>query len=155
MALLSGLTRMPLSLLIPRKTHEPPGFSGQSRGNYGSDNLPRLSRSLRKLFKSMLRIKRNDHVVVLSGKNRGKRGKVLQVIPEEGRVRVEGLNLVKRHMRRSQSNPQGAILSKESPLPLDRVLPICPACNKGVRVGFKVSQDGTKSRICRRREESF
>ncbi len=103
----------------------------------------------------MFRIKRDDHVVILSGKNRGKRGKVLEVMPEAGRVRVEGLNLVKRHMRRSQNNPQGAIISKESPLPLDRVLPICPKCNKGVRVGFKMAQDGSKNRICRRCEESF
>ena len=66
-----------------------------------------------------------------------------------------GRELVKKNMRRSESNPQGAILSKEVPLPLDRVIPVCPRCNRGVRVGSKVLPDGSKSRICRRCGESF
>jgi large subunit ribosomal protein L24 len=103
----------------------------------------------------MARIKRDDQVMILGGKNRGKKGKVLHVIPASGRVVVEGLNLIKKHVRRSQENPQGAIISRESPLPLDRVQPICPRCNRGVRVGFKVLGDGSKTRICRRCEESF
>ena len=103
----------------------------------------------------MFRVKRNDQVVVLSGKDRGKRGKILSVFPEQNRVTVEGLNLVKRHMKRSQINPQGAIVSRESPLPMDRVVPVCPRCNRGVRIGFKVSPDGTKGRICRRCQESI
>ncbi len=103
----------------------------------------------------MFRVRRDDQVTVLSGKDRGKRGKVLRVFPEEGRVLVEGLNLFKRHMRRSQLNPQGAILSREGRLPLDRVAPICPRCNRGVRVGSKRLEDGTKSRICRRCGEAF
>lgn len=103
----------------------------------------------------MFRVKRNDQVMVLSGKDRGKKGKVLHLFPEEGRLTVEGLNLVKRHIRRSQANPQGAILSRESRLPLDRVMPVCPRCNRPVRVGFKPLPDGTKTRICRRCQESF
>ena len=103
----------------------------------------------------MFRVKKSDQVVVLSGKDRGKRGKVLSIAPAFGRVTVEGLNLVKRHMRRSQVNPQGVILSKENPLPMDRVAPICPRCNRGVRVGFKLQQDGAKVRVCRRCQESF
>ena len=98
---------------------------------------------------------KNDQVVVLSGRDRGKRGKVMRIAPEFGRVTVEGLNLVKRHMRKSQNNPQGAILSKEAPLPMDRVAPICPRCNRGVRIGFKLQPDGAKIRICRRCEENF
>ncbi|MBI3333186.1 MAG: 50S ribosomal protein L24 [Candidatus Omnitrophica bacterium] len=103
----------------------------------------------------MFRVKRDDQVVVLSGKNRGKKGKVLRVFPAEGRLTVEGLNLVKRHLRRSQTNPQGAVISRESPLPLDRVMPVCPRCSRPVRVGFKALADGTKARICRRCEENF
>ena len=103
----------------------------------------------------MFRIKRDDQVMVLSGKDRGKKGKVLRIAPEVGRVTVEGMNLVKKHVKRSQLNPQGAIISRENPLPLDRVVPVCPRCNRGVRVGFKILSDGTKSRICRRCEESF
>ncbi len=103
----------------------------------------------------MFRVKRDDQVVVISGKDRGKRGKVRRVLPADGRVVVEGLNLVKKSMRRSESNPQGAILSKESPLPLDRVIPICPRCNRGVRIGSKQLEDGSKLRVCRRCGESF
>ena len=103
----------------------------------------------------MFRVKRNDQVMVISGKDRGKKGKVLQVFPADGRVIVEGLSLVKRHIKKSQANPQGAILSKESRLPLDRVLPVCPRCSRSVRVGFKLLSDGTKTRICRRCQEAF
>lgn len=103
----------------------------------------------------MFRVRHNDQVVVISGRDRGKKGKVLRVFPEAGRLTVEGLNLVKRHLRRSQNNPQGAILSRESPLALDRVIPVCPRCNRGVRVGFKWLSDGTKTRFCRRCQESF
>ncbi|MBI3322971.1 MAG: 50S ribosomal protein L24 [Candidatus Omnitrophica bacterium] len=103
----------------------------------------------------MFRVKRDDQVLVISGKDRGKRGKVRRVFPEDGRVVVEGMNLVKRHMRRSEANPQGAILSKEGRLPMDRVIPVCPKCNRGVRVGFKILQDGSKQRTCRRCGEGF
>ena len=103
----------------------------------------------------MFRVKRDDQVLVISGKDRGKRGKVRRVFPEDGRVVVEGMNLVKRHMRRSEANPQGVILSRESRLPMDRVIPICPKCNRGVRVGFKILQDGSKQRTCRRCGEGF
>ena len=103
----------------------------------------------------MFRVKRNDQVVVISGKDRGKKGKVLRLFPEAGRLTVEGLNIVKKHLKKSQTNPQGAILTRENPLPLDRVMPVCPQCNRPVRVGFKVVADGSKSRVCRRCQESF
>lgn len=103
----------------------------------------------------MFRVKRNDQVVVISGRDRGKKGKVLHMFPGARRGIVEGLNLVKKHLRKSQANPQGAILSKEAPLPLDRLMPVCPRCNRGVRVGLKVLSDGTRARICRKCEESF
>ena len=103
----------------------------------------------------MFRVKRDDQVVVISGKDRGKKGKVRRVFPADQRVVVEGLNLVKKSTRRSESNPQGAILSKESRIPLDRVMPVCPRCNRGVRVGFKTAQDGSKSRVCRACGEGF
>ena len=103
----------------------------------------------------MFRVKRDDQVQVISGKDRGKRGKVRRLFPVDQKVVVEGLNLVKKSTRKSEANPQGAIVSKESRLPLDRVMPVCPRCNKGVRVGFKVAQDGSKARICRKCGEGF
>lgn len=103
----------------------------------------------------MFRVKKDDLVLVISGKDRGKKGKVRRIFPEDERLVVEGLNLVKKSTRRSEANPKGAILSKEARLPLDRVMPVCPRCNTGVRVGFKVAQDGSKTRICRKCGESF
>ncbi len=103
----------------------------------------------------MFRIRRDDQVRVISGKDRGKTGKVRRVMPEDGRVVVEGINVYKKAMRKSEANPQGAILSRECPLPLDRVMPVCPRCNKGVRVGSKRMQDGSRVRICRACGESF
>ena len=103
----------------------------------------------------MFRVKKDDQVMVISGKDRGKKGKVRQLFPVDDRVVVEGINIVKKSTRRSEANPQGAILSKESRLPLDRVMPVCPRCNTGVRVGFKTAQDGSKSRICRKCGEGF
>ena len=103
----------------------------------------------------MFRVKKDDQVVVISGKDRGKKGKVRRVFPADERVVVEGLNLVKKSTRRTEANPQGAIIAKESRLPLDRVMPVCPKCNRGVRVGFKQAEDGSKSRICRACGESF
>ncbi len=103
----------------------------------------------------MFRVKRNDQVVAISGKDRGKKGKVLTIQTERQRAVVEGLNLVKKHMRKSQNAPQGSIVSRENPIPLDRLLPVCPKCNRGVRVGFKSEPDGSKTRVCRSCEESF
>ena len=103
----------------------------------------------------MFRVKRDDQVEVIAGKDRGKKAKVRRIFPDEGKVVVEGLNLMKKTMRKSQENPQGAIVSKESRLPLDRVMPVCPKCNQGVRVGFKTAADGSKSRICRKCGEGF
>ena len=103
----------------------------------------------------MFRVKRDDQVLVIAGRDRGKKGKVRQVFPADSKVVVEGLNMVKKATRKSEANPQGAILSKESRLPLDRVMPVCPRCNRGVRVGFKVAGDGSRTRICRRCGEGF
>ena len=103
----------------------------------------------------MFRVKRNDQVVVIAGKDRGKKGKILRVFPEDGRLTVEGLNLVKKHLRKSQSNPQGAILSREARIPSDRVMPVCARCNRGVRVGFRRLADGTKVRFCRACQEAL
>ncbi len=103
----------------------------------------------------MFRVKKDDQVQVISGRDKGKKAKVRQIFPVDGRVVVEGLNMVKRHMRRSEANPQGAILTREARLPLDRVLPVCPRCARGVRVGFQTQPDGSKARICRRCKESF
>ena len=98
----------------------------------------------------LARIKKNDSVMVIAGKERGKIGKVLHVFPEENRAVVERLNVVKRHLKpRGPQNP-GGILEKEAPLHLSNLMPMCERCNAPVRVGSRKLDDGSKARVCRR-----
>ncbi len=97
-----------------------------------------------------MRIKTNDTVVVLSGKDKGVQGKVMSVDLEAGKVTVEGVNEVKRHVRRSQRNMQGGRLSKNMPVPAGKVMFVCPACNKPARVGYKFDENGKKVRFCKK-----
>jgi large subunit ribosomal protein L24 len=100
-----------------------------------------------------LNVRKNDLVMVIAGKEKGKTGKVLRVIPETGYVFVEKINLVKRHSRPSSAQKQGGIIEKEAPLDISKVLVRCPKCNTGRRVGQKRLEDGTKVRICRKCKE--
>jgi large subunit ribosomal protein L24 len=93
------------------------------------------------------RLKRGDLVVVISGKNKGKQGKIARIMVEDDRVIVEGVNLVKRHMRPTPKNPQGGILEKEAPLHACKVMPVDPKTGKPTRVRFGVDAKGHKSRI--------
>jgi large subunit ribosomal protein L24 len=95
-------------------------------------------------------LKKDDIVVVISGKDRGKSGKILKVLRDEGKVIVEKINVVKKHVRPSQTNPQGGIIEKELPLPVCKVLLYCKKCTKGVRIGRKILEDGTKVRYCKK-----
>lgn len=97
---------------------------------------------------TLARIKKGDTVKVLSGREKGKIGKVLEILTKKERVLIERLNMVKRHLRPSQKEKQGGILEKEAPLPLSVVAPVCPKCNKGVRITTKTGKDGTKVRTC-------
>jgi len=101
----------------------------------------------------LARVKKNDTVMVIAGKERGKIGKVLRVLPQENRAVVERLNLVKRHTKpRGPQNP-GGILEKEAPVHLSNLMLMCDRCNAPVRVGIRSLQDGTRSRVCRRCNE--
>ena len=101
----------------------------------------------------MARIRKGDLVAVLSGKNRGKTGKVLRVWPEAGRAFVERVNLVKHFDRRGQQNQPGGIVEREGSLALAKLAVMCPRCKKGARVRWLASPDGTKQRICHRCQE--
>jgi large subunit ribosomal protein L24 len=96
------------------------------------------------------KIKRDDTVLVIAGKNRGLRGKVRQVHPEENRATIEGVNIVKRHTRAQGIVQQAGIIEKEAPLQLSNLMIICPNCESPTRVGFDRKPDGTKTRICKR-----
>ena len=96
-------------------------------------------------------IKRGDQVRVITGRDRGKTGRVLAVNPSKRTITVEHSGMIKRHTRPNpQQNVKGGIVEKEGNLPISNVQLLCPACNKGTRIGHKVLPDGTKERVCRR-----
>lgn len=88
-----------------------------------------------------VRIKKNDNVIVIAGNSRGKTGKVLKVFPKTSRVIVEGVNLVKRHSRPTQKNPQGGIIKKEAPIHVSNVMLLDPKSNERTRIGSKIILD--------------
>jgi large subunit ribosomal protein L24 len=97
----------------------------------------------------MRRIRRDDQVMVISGKERGKQGQVREVLPKQERVIVSGLNMVKRHKRSTDQRTPAGIIEKEGPIHVSNVKLICTSCQKPTRVRFRVGNDGTKIRVCR------
>jgi large subunit ribosomal protein L24 len=102
-----------------------------------------------------MHIKTNDTVEVIAGDDRGLRGKVLSIDREEGRLVVEGVNRVFKHVRRSQKNPQGGRLSKEMPVQISNVLLYCTKCGRGRRTGARPARDGSKERFCTKCQTSL
>ncbi len=100
-----------------------------------------------------MHVVKEDTVKVLSGKYRGKTGKVLKVFPKESRVIVEGVNIIKRHTKPSQKNQQGGIVEKEAPVNASNVMVIDPKTNEPTRVGYMYLEDGSKVRISRKSGE--
>ena len=100
-------------------------------------------------------IRVNDTVAVIAGKEKGKRGRVLMVLPEKQRVIVEKVNFIKRHTKPSQKQRQGGIIEREGAIHLSNVQPYCKKCAKPVRLRHTVGADGAKSRVCARCGETF
>jgi len=96
-----------------------------------------------------IHIKKGDSVLVISGKNKGKRGKVLSVDTEAGRVMIEGVNMMKKHQKPSQKIMQGGVIEKEAPVSASQAMLWCSKCSKPVRTGHKMLDNGKKVRICR------
>ncbi len=94
-------------------------------------------------------------MAVISGRERGKRGKVLRVIPETGRVIVEKINMMKKHQRPTQKLRQGGIIEREAALAIANVLLVCARCDQPSRAGIKILGDGRKVRVCRRCGETI
>jgi large subunit ribosomal protein L24 len=98
-------------------------------------------------------IRKNDNVVVTTGKDRGKRGRVIRIVPDKNRVLVEGINVVKRHTKANpQRNIKGGVAEREAPLHASNLQLVCPECGRPTRVGRKILGDGRKVRICRKCE---
>lgn len=100
-----------------------------------------------------LKIKQGDKVVVIAGKDKDKSGRVLKVFPKESRVLVEGVNIVKRHTKPNQVNPEGGIIEKEAPLHISNVAIADPKTGAATRVGYKFLEDGTKVRYAKKSGE--
>ena len=98
---------------------------------------------------SKVHVKTGDEVIVIQGKDRGKKGKVLQVSPSEGKVIVEGVNIVSKHVKPRKMGEPGGIIKAESALYADKVQLICPKCGQATRVGH-IIEDGKKFRVCKK-----
>lgn len=96
-----------------------------------------------------MKVKKGDNIIVMRGKDRGKSGKILQVIPGERAVVVQSVNMRKVHMRPRKQGEKGQIISKEAPLDVSNVMLICPKCSKPARIGYQVSKD-SKARMCKK-----
>ncbi len=97
-----------------------------------------------------MKIKKGDEVEVLAGKDVGKRGTVMEVIPKSERVIVDGINVAKRHQRPTRATMQGGIIDKDMPIHVSSVAIVCSSCSAPTRVGHRFDPDGTKFRICRK-----
>ncbi|ABV33156.1 MULTISPECIES: 50S ribosomal protein L24 [Pseudothermotoga] len=97
-----------------------------------------------------MRVKKDDLVEVISGKDKGKRGKVLKVLPRENKVVIQGVNIVKRHQRPIPQLREGGIIEREAPIYASKVMLVCPNCDKPTRVGMRFLDDGAKVRFCKK-----
>ena len=95
------------------------------------------------------KIRKDDNVIVIAGKEKGKTGRVIRVLPEKAMALVEKLNMVKKHQKPTPKYPQGGIIEKEAPIHISNLMIICDKCKKGVRVGRKFLEDGKKVRYCK------
>lgn len=98
-------------------------------------------------------VKKGDTVAVIAGKEKGKKGKVLHTMPKQQRVIVEALNMITRHERPSQRNPQGGMVQREGPIHASNLKVICTKCNQPTRVGARMLEDGSKVRTCKKCSE--
>lgn len=114
--------------------------------------MPRLKKVLEST-NNKLHVKKDDSVFVISGKDKGKKGRVIAAYPRQNRVLVEGVNIVKKHAKPSQANPQGGILEQEAPIHVSNVMLIDPKSGKPTRIGYKTLDNGKKVRVARKSGE--
>ncbi len=96
-----------------------------------------------------MKIRKNDSVLVIAGKDRGKKGKVRFAYPKDERVLVEGVNFIKRHVRATGTVRQAGIVEREAPIHMSNVMLLCNKCNRPTRIGFRFLEDGRRVRCCR------
>ncbi|RJP28880.1 MAG: 50S ribosomal protein L24 [Candidatus Omnitrophota bacterium] len=103
----------------------------------------------------MFKLKKGDTVILTKGKDKGKKGKVLKIFGETKRAIVEGVNLVKKHKRKTQQDQQGGVVAIEAPISIANISILCKQCNKAVRIGYTLLKDGTKTRTCKSCKEAI
>ncbi|WP_424769163.1 50S ribosomal protein L24 [Paenibacillus sp. sgz302251] len=114
--------------------------------------MPRLKKVLES-HNNKLHVKKDDTVIVITGKDKGKKGRVIAAYPRENRVLIEGVNMVKKHTRPSQANPQGGIIEQEAAVHVSNVMHIDPKSGNVTRIGYKVLDNGKKVRYAKRSGE--
>jgi large subunit ribosomal protein L24 len=102
------------------------------------------------MMRGRFSLKKNDLVMVIAGREKGKSGRILKVFPRKNRALIEKVNFIKRHTRPSGQTRQGGIVEKEAPIHVSNVMVICEKCNLPIRVGKKILDDGRKVRICKK-----
>lgn len=101
------------------------------------------------------KVRRDDTVLVTAGKNKGMRGKVRRSLPQEARVVVEGVNIIKRHRKAQPGVSQGGIIEQEAPIAVSNVMVVCPSCDKPTRISFRSLEDGRKVRQCKQCKQTI
>ncbi|NLL62317.1 MAG: 50S ribosomal protein L24 [Candidatus Atribacteria bacterium] len=102
------------------------------------------------MSKVMVRLKKGDNVLVISGEDKGKKGKIVKIFPKENRVIIEGMNLLKKHMKPTQKSPQGGIVRQEGPVQISNVRLICNKCDKPTSVKHGLTKEQKKVRVCKK-----
>jgi len=97
-----------------------------------------------------MRLKKGDKIKVISGKDRGREGKIEKTYKKQAKVLVAQINLYKKHVKKSEQSPQGGVVSVPRPLDVSKVALVCPHCKKTTRVGYKITKEGKKMRVCKR-----
>jgi large subunit ribosomal protein L24 len=100
-----------------------------------------------------LSVKKNDTVLVIAGREKGKKGRVLSVYPSKGRLLIEKINMIRKHMKPTRKYAQGGIIEKEAPLHISNIMLICPKCNKPTRISNTHLQEGRRVRMCKKCRE--
>ncbi|MGM1049662.1 LSU ribosomal protein L24P [Paenibacillus uliginis N3/975] len=114
--------------------------------------MPRVKKVLES-HNNKLHVKKDDTVIVISGKDKGKKGRVIAAYPRENRVLVEGVNMMKKHQKPNQQNPQGGIIEQEAPIHVSNVMHVDPKSGKVTRIGYKVLDNGKKVRVAKKSGE--
>lgn len=104
---------------------------------------------------SKVHVRKNDTVMVISGKDKGKIGEVLTVMPKTGKLVIKGINIVTKHQKPSKTNMQGGIIQKEAPVYSSKAMLYCDKCKSVTRISNKIQEDGTKVRVCKKCGETF